>query len=482
LWRKSLKYYIISILIIILAFIILYQIKSLPEKWHNYAEQIETDFQGYEFLKDLCLNIGGRISGTEKGKKAENFIINYLKSFGYNEVYLHNFEHISWERDTCNLNITDSEHKIIKSINAMSLGLTPTNTDINYPLIDLYSGTNDDYKKYSMKTLNNKIVLVDKKSPIGHKIVHRVDKVRIAQKMSANGIIIYNQLYGNVISIGTASFDLNSNIPAISITREDGLSLKDLIQSYDSLYAEIKVINKEFNTISRNISVEIPGNELKEEIILISAHLDSWNVGQGAVDNGADVAVLLELARQFKKQNIQPKRTIRFIFFMAEEFGLLGSKRFIQDNPEIINDIFYMINLEMNITPNGINLLLDDRDKNWFENLAEDLNSLGMQKNVISEPWLESDQAYFMLSGVPTLTFSEKTDIFAGHKYHSSGDKIELVSSEDLMNCVKTVGIVLKEISNTTKIQKWRLSDTELKTRIEESGLNEILELRNMNI
>jgi carboxypeptidase Q len=458
------------------------QINTLPEKWQNYTEQIDKDFKGYSFLEDLCLNIGGRISGTEKGKKAEKFVIDYLKSFGYNNIYLNEFEHIGWERDQCSLKIKNSDHKTIKTINTMSLGLTPAKTDIEFQVIDVEAGTPEDYAKYSTEFLKNKIVLIDKKSPIGNKIVHRVDKVKIAQNMGAKGIILFHELYGNIISVGTAAFDSNSSIPAISITREDGLSLIELIQSNDSLYAEIKVTNKVYNTFARNISVEIKGNKLSEEIVLISAHLDSWEIGQGAVDNGADVAVLLELARQFKKLNIQSKRTIRFVFFMAEEFGLVGSKKFIQDNPELINDIFYMINLGMTISPNGVNLLLDDRDRSWFENLTEKLNSLGMQKSIVSEPWLESDHAYFMLSGIPTLTFSEKSDIFAGQKYHSSGDNLELVSQDDLKNCVKVVGIVLEELSNATDIKKWRISDDDLKSKIKNSSLNEIIKLRNMKI
>ncbi len=476
------KYYIIAILILILAFLFLFQIQTLPEKWQEFTDQIDKDFKGYSFLEDLCLNIGGRIAGTEKWKKAEKFIINYLKSFGYNDVDLHEFEHVSWQRGQCNLNIRYSDNNTIKAITALSLGLTPANTNMEFQIVDLESGTLEDYEKYSGEYLNNKIVLVDKKSPIGHNIVHRVDKVRIAQKMGTRGVIIMNQLYGNVISVGTAAFDANSSISAVSITREDGITLKELINSNDSVFAELKIQNKVFDAISQNISVEIPGKELRNEIVLISAHFDAWEVGQGAVDNGANVAVLLELARQFKQQNIQPKRTIRFIFFNAEEFGLVGSKRFIQDNPELINNLFYVINLEMNMSPNGINLLLDERDKSWFKNLTENLTSLGVQKNVISEPWLESDHGYFILSGIPTLTFTEKSNIFAGHKYHSSGDKLELVSSDDLMNCTKVVGIVLEEISNTTEMQKWRLSEKELKSRLENSGLNELIQLRKMKI
>jgi len=306
--------------------------------------------------------------------------------------------------------------------------------------------------------------------------------MKVAQDIGVQGMILFNTLYGNIISTGTAAFDRISEIPSISITREDGLELKELLQSHNYLYAEMKIENEIFSSKSQNISIEIEGSELKDEVVLITAHLDAWDVGQGAVDNGANDAVLLELARQFKLQNIQPKRTIRIVFFMAEEFGCVGSKHFIQDHVDLMNKLVYVINLEMNISPNGINLLLDDRDKEWFENLANDLKELGMQKNVVAEPWLESDQAYFMMSGIPTLTFTEKIDIFTRHKYHSSGDKIDLIDSDELKNCVKVVGIVLQEIANASELTKWRLSKEEVNTRLKKSGLKDLINLRNMKI
>ena len=476
------KYYIFAILVLIIAFIMLFQMNTLPEKWQNFVEHIDDDFKGYKLLEDLCLNVGGRIAGTEKGKQAEQFVIDYLKSFGYEEILLHKFDHIGWVRKQCSLNIKDSTNTIIKSVEALSLGLTPENTNIEFQLADLGSGTNEDYVNYSKKILNEKIVLVDKKSPIGHNLVHRVDKVKVAQNHGAQGMIIFNELYGNVISVGSAAFNQMSKIPAVSITREDGHELKELIKSYKSLTAEFIIKNKNFDASSQNISIEIPGTELKEEVVLISAHLDAWAVGQGALDNGANVAVLLELARQFKIQKIQPKRTIRIVFFMAEEFGFVGSKHFILDNDSLINNLNYVLNLEMNLSPNGINLLLDDRDRDWFEDLASKLKPLGMQKKVISDPWLESDQAYFMMSGIPTLTFTEKTDIFAGHKYHSSGDNIDLIEADVIKNCVKVVGIVLQEIANASELNKWRLSKKEIDLRMKESGLDELIRLRNMKI
>ena len=259
------KYYIAAIIFLIVAFVILLQINTLPDKWKQFSDYIDSDFRGYIFLEELCTDIGGRIAGTEKGKEAEKFIFDRLKSFGYNEILLHPFEHKTWERVECSMEITDSSGQVINSINALALGLTPTHTNLKTPLIDLFSGTPEDYAEYPENSYKNKIVLVDKKSPIRHAIRHRVDIVSIAQRMGVGGIIVFNNDYGEVISVGTAAFGYKSEIPAVSITREDGLQLKELLQSHVQLFTELKIINNEYETISNNISVEISGIEKPDE-------------------------------------------------------------------------------------------------------------------------------------------------------------------------------------------------------------------------
>ncbi len=134
----------------------------------------------------------------------------------------------------------------------------------------------------------------------------------------------------------------------------------------------------------------------------------------------------------------------------------------------------------MNLAPNGINLMLDDRDRKWFESLIADLQSLGMQKQVIADQWLEGDQTPFMLKGIPALTFMEKANILTRKTYHSNQDNLELVSVKDIKTCVKVIGIVLQELANTKDIQKWRIPEKEIQQKIVAFGLYDKLRSRKM--
>ena len=76
---------------------------------------------------------------------------------------------------------------------------------------------------------------------------------------------------------------------------------------------------------ARNVVAEIRGRERPEEIVLIGAHLDSWDLGTGAEDNGVNAAMMIDIARSFKALGVVPRRTVRFVLFTGEEQGMLGS-------------------------------------------------------------------------------------------------------------------------------------------------------------
>ncbi len=471
------KYYIILIFILLLGLLWLKQVRSLPDDWQEYSDSIDADFRGYDMLEKLCIDIGGRISGSAKGVEAEKYVTDLLKSFNYEKILNDRFRHIGWERLACTL---DLKPALKRKIKALSLGMTPAESNIKSELVYVKFGLPEDYKKISAGKVKGKIVLIDMEFIVGQENYHRADKIRVAEKNGAIGVILFNQSVGNVISTGTASFRGISKIPAICISREDGLAIKELIQTKKTVDAEINVENKIYETESTNISVELDGNEINDEIVLISAHLDAWDIGQGAIDNGSSVAILLEIARQFKKQNIKTRRKIRFTFFMAEEFGLRGSYHFVNSNEELIKNLFYVMNLEMILAPKGINLLLDAGDREWFVSLLERLNSLGMQKQVVNNPWLESDHTPFMLEGIPSLIFLENTNHYVTKTYHSNQDIINLISSEEIKTCTKAIGLVLLELANTKDLKKRRMSQSDIHKKLVDTGIYEKLVLREL--
>lgn len=123
-----------------------------------------------------------------------------------------------------------------------------------------------------------------------------------------------------------------SQVPSAYTTREDYINLWRLLDTGKPVKAELNIQSgftgkpvDVYNTVA-----EIRGTEKPDEVVIIGGHLDSWDLGTGATDDGTGVMAVLEAARALKKLNVQPKRTIRFVMFTGEEQGLNGSKAYVK--------------------------------------------------------------------------------------------------------------------------------------------------------
>jgi hypothetical protein len=128
---------------------------------------------------------------------------------------------------------------------------------------------------------------------------------------------------------GTVRYDTKlPKIPAAALTAEDALLLHRLL-SHEPVRVHLQLESKMLPEVeSANVVAEIRGSEKPDEIVLIGGHLDSWDLGTGAIDDGAGVAMVMETMRLIHESGLTPKRTIRCVLFMNEEFGLSGARAY----------------------------------------------------------------------------------------------------------------------------------------------------------
>src|SRR5947199_152247 len=127
------------------------------------------------------------------------------------------------------------------------------------------------------------------------------------------------------------SIDAPASIPQVTLAVEDYNRLVRMIQQGQKLKiaADLQVKFHTDDPMAYNTIAEIPGTDLKDEIVMVGAHLDSWHSGTGATDNGAGTATAMEAVRIIKALNLQPRRTIRVALWSGEEQGLLGSRAYV---------------------------------------------------------------------------------------------------------------------------------------------------------
>jgi gluconolactonase len=197
-----------------------------------------------------------------------------------------------------------------------------------------------------------------------------------------------------------------------------------------------------FNTVG-----EIRGSDKAEDLVIIGAHLDSWDLGQGVLDNGTGTSVVLETARTLVRSGFVPRRTIRFVLFTGEEQGLHGSKNYVKQHKDELPRITAAI---VHDTGTGKVIGLGWHGRPELtpileKNLAT-LKTLGV-KNFQARGATGSDHYTFDKAGVPGCIFRQE---IAGYRFahHSQADTLELVREADLVQGVQVMAIAALRLAN----------------------------------
>ncbi len=223
---------------------------------------------------------------------------------------------------------------------------------------------------------------------------------------------------------------------------------------------------------ARNVVAEITGRERPQEIVLIGAHLDSWELGTGAEDNGVNAAMVIDLARTFKALGIVPRRTLRFVLFTGEEQGMLGSEAYVLRHAKEMANHVAMITFD---TGSGrtLGFYLDGREelrRPVDQALAADPN-LG--------PFEDSDEIIdgtdnfdFLLSGVPNLIARQD---FAPYlpNYHAESDVYEMVNGPEAKKNAATAAVLLWGLAESPKRLAPRQSRAEVEQLLRATRLDE---------
>jgi len=450
--------------------------ETQAELFARIDTEIKQNSKAYSTLKEASETIGHRLTGSKNGAKAEEYTFNRFKEYGYKDVAYQTFEVEAWSRGTVALEIDKEPVKVV------TLGHSPIKADVTGEIVDMGNGLEADYAA-NPEAVKDKIALVYiailEGSPEGLTNLHRSEKTALAMKYGAKGMIIINQVPNGVLLTGTASVTgALIPIPAVCIGMEDGMALKEKLKS-KSVSAHVEMTNKSDVIKARNVVATLPGSELPGEEIVIGGHLDSWDLATGAIDNGIGSFAIIDIARAFKANNLLPKRSIKFIMFMGEEQGLLGSKYLV--NQAIANNtmdnIKYMMNLDMAGNPIGMNAGGQLNKESFFTTLGAAIQQQdSIYKNSFSNTsGLHSDHQPFMLEGVPILSVHSNLDRSIYGCYHSDCDDFPLVNEDHLVNTARFGTMMLYGLANAETLPATKMDSETTKQFMIDNNLKEKL-------
>ena len=198
---------------------------------------------------------------------------------------------------------------------------------------------------------------------------------------------------------------------------------------------------------SNNVIAEIKGTEKPEEVVIVGAHLDSWALGTGANDNGCNVAMMIDIARQIKELGIQPKRTIRLALWNGEEQGYFGSWAYTKDHLKEMDN--HLMAMSIDIGSGGITGFFTNGNEKLvsvMDDLLKPVAALGDFTN-INAPIVGTDNFDFMLQGVGNLVGAHKPQLY-GQNYHASSDTFDKVDLKSLKRNSAIVAAVVLGFAN----------------------------------
>lgn len=313
-------------------------------KYKNISQQIVTsalnERLGYKMLRSLC-RIGPRLSGSKNSLIAINWAYNKMQEMGFDSVWKQPVKVPHWERgDVEEAVLNDSAKVHFKKLSILSLGGSVGTTEEGITAKVIEVKTFDELEKRRDEA-RGKIVFfsrpldqatVNTFTSYGNAVDQRVYGANEGAKYGAVGMLVRSitTQYDNVPHTGVMIYaDSLPKIPAAALGYTDADFLSSALKEDPNLTVSLKLNCKTLPDVqSYNVIGEIKGSEFPDEIILMGGHIDSWDVGEGAHDDGAGCTKAMEVVDLFKRLNITPKRTIRVVLFINEENGGRGGKTY----------------------------------------------------------------------------------------------------------------------------------------------------------
>jgi hypothetical protein len=306
-----------------------------------------TESEAYKNLRDLCKNIGARLSGSEEADSAVVWGLNTLADLGLDTVYLQEITVPHWERGRREKAYFYNE-KGKNMLDVCALGgsvATGMNQFIKGKVIEVQSLEQVNLLPDSI--VKGKVVFYNRPmdpkkistfSAYGSCVDQRYSGAIEAAKKGAIAIIVRSMNVRNDDFPHTGSMGYEAgadSIPAFAISTNGADYLSENIKSFKGLELSLKSYCKTYpDKISYNVIGELRGTKYPTEYITVGGHLDSWDLGEGAHDDGAGIVQSIEVLHLFKELNIKPIHTIRVVLFMNEENGNRGGLSYAENASE----------------------------------------------------------------------------------------------------------------------------------------------------
>jgi len=400
-------------------------------------------------LRELSVP-GGRLSGTPNAEQAERFIAERLRVYGLQNVHLEAFDMLSWTFSESQVTLLTDPPVVIENSIAMGRSMSTPGEGLTADVVYLGTPDEEDFESSGDK-LRGKFVVVNQDG------LRTGRKAKLAADQGAAGLVVISRPERMPI-IGNAYADVREE-PVVGIPHSDDLIA--LLESDGPLQLNIRLVARNWHCRPNNVIGEIPGHgPLADEVIIISAHLDSWHLAEGGMDNGSGSATILETARALAAIDWRPRRTVRFIWFMGEEHGLFGSRAYVNRHIDELDNVVTVINLDMPGDPRSFGRFGHPEVEPFLHELRADLAGFELSEKIGQWSGSWSDHGPFIEQGVCGLGISGAQGEGVKH-YHTIGDTYETVDRRGTVKTSAVLAVMVRRLADAADRLAERDTDQE---------------------
>jgi carboxypeptidase Q len=294
--------------------------------------------RAYDVVSSLTTEVGPRPAGSEAYQRAIQWGVRTLKELGFQNVRAEKVTEPHWDIGTGEGRITAPWPQPV--VLAALGGSVPTPEGgleaevVQVPSLDALKALDPAKAKGKIVFLNKRMERHKDGSGYGETVPGRGAGAAVAGKLGAVALLIRSVGTDNNRTPHTGAMRYEEGgprIPAAALSNPDADLLEKQVASGKPVTFRLKLTSRYLPDVeSASVVGEIPGREKPDEIVLLGAHLDSWPLGTGAIDDGAGCAIMIEAARRIGELQEKPRRTIRVVLFANEEFGLSGGRAYAE--------------------------------------------------------------------------------------------------------------------------------------------------------
>ncbi len=429
-----------------------------------------------ENLRRLTDEIGGRVSGTPAAARAVAWGVAAFREAGI-DVHTEKYTiPATWSEGATHLEVLSPTPFPVHLVSvAWTAGTAAGGLEAG--VVSAGEGTEADFVRIGLSA-KGAILLVHSASlrtwdDLFHEYMNAPGIIARAKTAGAAGILWMSTRERMLLYRHSNTYTgVIESLPQAILAREDALRLERFLAAGKNVRVHLDIPNRVGGPAEQeNVIGEIRGREKPDEWVLLGAHLDSWELGNGALDNGCNAAMVVEAARDILRTGERPRRSIRFVLFTGEEQGMLGSWAYVRAHRAEMDRARAAIIFDMGIGRVTGYMLGGRHDiESGVREATKPLEAWGVDQHVFDAP-LGTDNFDFLVEGVPTLIANQEEANYLPN-YHAASDMLDKVDFLQLKVNTAIAAVTTFGVAERAEPLGPRQSRSEIESLLKTTGLD----------